>query len=150
MEEAIHQQWEQEGADVLSIGQPQTCAWIAWGAIQRFEGEDVDEDGTRAVEEDVEWGGVLEHPSGGEGLVAEVEGDRGGGEPLRGGPLPGIGGDGNSGMAEDELRAGVVYFRYDEVAALLHGPAEGRGKKVEHLRARRRGDGTDGQLSLAS
>jgi hypothetical protein len=51
-------------------------------------------------------------------------------------------------VAKDELRAGVVYIRRDEVAALLHGLAEGGLEKIEHLCARRGGDGADGQLCM--
>ena len=148
MEQAIHQQGEQEGADVLPVGEPDGGVRIAARRIAAFEGEDVDEDGTGAEEEDVERGGVLEDPAGGDGLFAEVEGEVGGGEPLRRGPLPRVGGDGDSGMAEDELRAGVVDCGGDEVAALLHGLAEGRLEKVEHFGARGGGDAADGQLAF--
>ena len=90
----------------------------------------------------------LRPPAGGDGLFAEVEGEVGGGEPLRGGPLPRVGGDGDSGMAEDELRAGVVDCGGDEVSALLHGLAEGRLEKVEHFGARGGGDAANGQLAF--
>jgi hypothetical protein len=39
-------------------------------------------------------------------------------------------------MTKDELWAGVVDFGGDEVSALLHGLAERRLKKVEHVGAR--------------
>jgi hypothetical protein len=51
-------------------------------------------------------------------------------------------------MAKDELRAGVVCFSRDEVSALLHGLAEGRGEKIEYFCARGRGNAADGQLCL--
>ena len=148
MEEAIHQQGEEEGADVLPVGEPDGGVGIAARRIAAFEGENVDEDGAGADEEDVERGGVLEDPAGGDGLVAEVEGEVGGGEPLRRGPLPRVGGDGDSGMAEDELRAGVVDCGGDEVSALLHGLAEGRLEKVEHFGARGGGDEAHGQFAF--
>jgi hypothetical protein len=53
-------------------------------------------------------------------------------------------------MVKDELRAEVVYLGRDEIAALLHGPAEGRGKEVENIRARRGGDGADGLVAFKS
>ena len=90
----------------------------------------------------------LRAPTGGDGLFAQVESEVGGGEPLRRGPLPRVGGDGDSGMAEDELRAGVVDGGGDEIAALLHGLAEGGPEKIEHVRARGGGDPADGQLAF--
>ena len=84
IKEAIHQQRKQEGADVLSVGEPDGGVGTAARRTAAFEGENVDEDGTGAEEEDVERGGVLEDPAGGDGLFAEVEGEVGGGEPLRG------------------------------------------------------------------
>src|ERR1017187_2193905 len=86
-EQAVHQQGQEEGADVLSVGQPEVGARIAAGGVSALAGENVDEDGTRSGEEDVERGGVLEDPAGGEGFVAEVEGQLGCDVPLRGGPL---------------------------------------------------------------
>ncbi len=148
IKEAVHQQREQEGADVLPVGEPDGGVGIAARRIAAFEGENVDEDGAGAEEEDVERGGVLEDPTGGDGLVAEVEGEVGGGEPLRRDPLPRVGGDGDSGMAEDELRAGVVDGGGDEIAALLHGLAEGGFEKIEHFGARGGGDAADGQLAF--
>jgi hypothetical protein len=146
MEQAIHQQREQKGADVLSVGKPEGGVWVAARRVATLEREDVDEDGAGAEEEDVERGGVLENPAGGDGLVAEIEGEVGGGEPLRGGPLPRVGRDGNPGMAKDELRAGIVHFSGDEVSALLHGLAEGRVDKIEHVRTRGGGDPADGEI----
>ena len=143
MEQAVHQQRQEEGSDVLRVGQPDGGVRIAAVWIAALEGQDVHEDGTGAEEEDVERGGVLEDPAGGDGLFAEVEGEVGGGEPLRRGPLPRVGGDGNSRVAKDELWAGVVDCGGDEVAALLHGLAEGRLDKVEHGGARNRGNAAD-------
>jgi hypothetical protein len=51
-------------------------------------------------------------------------------------------------VAKDELRAGVVDCGGDEVAALLHGMAEGGLEKIENVYARGRGDPADGQLAF--
>jgi hypothetical protein len=51
-------------------------------------------------------------------------------------------------VAKDELRTGVVDCGGDEVATLLHGLAEGRFEKIEHIGARGWGDATDGLVAF--
>ena len=81
----------------LSVGKPNGLLEV--GAL---DGEDVDEDRLNALKQDVERSGVFEDPALFEEVAAEVEGEFGGGEPQGGRPLPGIGGEGDARVVEEQ------------------------------------------------
>ena len=88
---------EEKHADKLSVGEPDGV-----GEIGRLDGEEVDEDGLRALKEDVEGGGVFEDPAFVDEFGGEAEGEFGGAEPECGWPLPGVGDEVDAWVAEAE------------------------------------------------
>ena len=86
----VREDGEEEGADELSVSEPDRD-----GGVESLDGEQVDEDGLRALEENVERCGVFEDPAFGNEVGAEVEGKGGRAKPERGRPLPGKGPEGD-------------------------------------------------------
>ena len=97
MQPGVGQHGQKEHADELGVGEPERLLGVEAG-----DREDVDEDGLCALKEDVERGRVLEDPVVLDEVAAEGEGGLGGGEPERGGPLPGIGDEGDAGVLEQD------------------------------------------------
>ena len=125
---------EEEGANKLGVGVPDGLGEIGGG-----DGEDVDEDGAVAAEEDVEGGGVFEDVAFGEETGAELEGEFGGAEPHGRGPLPRVGGEGDAGVLEGEgavrcvTRVGREDLAGDELAFGDERFGEGGGEEGEDL-----------------
>lgn len=120
-QELFGQQGKQECADKLAVGEPDIRLRIA-----PFEGEHIDENRSRTVEDDVERCRVFEIPAGIDRAVGHAEGELGGGTPLGNSPLPRVGNGLDQRMTQPELAglheilgAGFSNLGRDEVAAPL-------------------------------
>ena len=114
--------------------------------VPGLEGEDVDENGAGADEEDVQGGRVLEDPALGEGFFAEGQGEFGGGEPLGGSPLPGVGRYGDLGVQKLQAGRGVSDGDSHHVTAVLQTATEGRGDELQDFLPRGGVNGADGEV----